>query len=163
MVSGITTPVSGQKVSATYWNQLANFVTNLTHGEWTYAVSVGNNAGSTTQLSAGSTPVTLMSSPNITNFVGTSASGFVAGTSGVYTVTLDAQLPVVATGRSFISILSGNNSTEYRAGTTADDVMTVTADFYMTAGDSVSFLFYQTTGATRTITGRFIVHYKGTL
>ena len=164
MAGAITPAVAGNKISVSGTvGQLATYVTNLSHGEWGYAVSVPNANGTATILNSGSSPAPSRSSSNILSFVGTTVSGFVAGASGVYQVTLNAQLPTLATGRSFASIMSGNNVTEYRGSTSADDEMNVTAEFYMAAGDSVTFLFYQTTGATRTITGRFIVHYKGTL
>ena len=161
MVSGITAPGSGTKITVGGTvGQLQVYVTNLVHGEWGYAVSVAN--ATLTTLNSGSSPATSKSSSNITNAVGTTVSGFQAGMSGVYKVMLFAQLPVVATGRSFASIVYAG-SQEYRGNTSSDDEMVASAEFYMAIGSSVTFQFFQTTGATQTITGRFNISYLGPL
>ena len=164
MVAGITPPTVGGKIAAGgAVGQLQTYVTGLVHGEWTYAVSVGNNTGSITPLAAGSAVVTARSSSNISTAVGTTASGFTAIVAGVYNVSLQAKLPAIATGRSWCSILSNATADEFRSGTSTDDRMSACFEFYMAAGDTVAFQFYQTTGGTQTLTGRFNISYRGGL
>ena len=158
MVSGITAPVAGTKilVGGTV-GQLQTYFNNLVHGEWGYAVSVAN--ATLTTLNSGSSPAASSSSSTIFNAVSPTVSGFKAGMSGIYRVSLLGQLPTLATGRSFVSIVNDGTGTEYRGTTSTDDQMVSNAEFYMAAGTTVTFQFYQTTGATRTITGRFHVTY----
>ena len=162
MVAGITPPTVGGKIAAGGTvGQLQTYAASLVHGEWTYSVSVANAA--LTPLSAGSGPVSASSSSNVTSAVGTTVSGFTAILAGVYTVTIRCSIGTLATGRSLVSILNNGTATEYRGNTSADDQMASTAEFYMTAGSTVTFQFFQTTGATQTITGRFNVSYRGGL
>lgn len=161
MVAGTTAPTVGGKITAAMYGQLSGFVSSFAHGEWTFSVSVPN--ASLTSLAAGSTAVTSMSSTNIASFVSTTASGFSPSVSGLYLVTLQANLTVGATGRSFVSISSSLTAPDYRASTTVEDILLVTAVMYITAGASVTFQFFQTTTATRVVTGRFNISFLGAL
>ena len=162
MVAGMTAPTVGGKISAGgIVGQLQTYATGLVHGEWTYSVSCPN--ATQTSLSVAGALVTASTSANIATAVGTSASGFTAVVAGVYFISLQANLTVTATGRSFVSILYNGTSTEYRGNTSADDQITSAVELYMTAGSTVAFWFYQTSTATRVVTGRFHISYRGGL
>lgn len=162
MVAGITPPTVGGKIAAGGTvGQLQTYAASLVHGEWTYSASVAN--ATLTPLSAGSNAATTSSSSNVLSAIGTTASGFTAILAGVYTITIRCSIGTLATGRSFVSILNNGSATEYRGFTSADDQMASTAELYLAASTLVTFQFFQTTGATQTITGRFNVSYKGGL
>lgn len=143
-----------------YQGTLATLIAvGRSHGEYSYAVSFVNAVLSTMNQ----TPVlqATQSSSNIAAYLTPTTTGFTVGPAGVYTVVFTANLSAASTGRSFLSIVTVSPSIEYRGGETQiEDIIEVTAEFYVPAGGTISFQIFQTTGAARTIQGRMNISYK---
>lgn len=127
------------------------------HAEYTFSQSIGNGA----QGSPTPSLVVARSSADHEEYFGARAAGSVALLKpGKYIATLTAMLGTLATGRSFGFITLGG--TQSRSSTTVEDRLSTNAQGLSGTG-ALTFGVFQTTGATRTVTGTLAIDYFGPL
>jgi hypothetical protein len=129
------------------------------HAEYTWTRNTVTNA-TLTAFNATPTVVSGNSVTSPTSYFTPTTTGFTGVNAGIYHVSVSANLPAVATGRTFIE-LAGPTGAPYRDGTQSDDKMTITWSLYLTAGQAVAINLFQTTGGSQNLTGRLHIDYFG--
>lgn len=131
---------------------------DVPHGEYTYSRSVGNAASTT--LNAAPTLVGASSSVNIADYVTPHSTGLTFDQAGVYSLFVSALWDgTLATGRSYIQVTVG--AVTYRFPMSTEDRMSAYLEAHIPAATTVTVAIFQTTGGTRTVTGRIHVTRVG--